>query len=145
MPGPDKIPRLGVSAAVWRDGRLLLVRRNKPPLLGVWSLPGGHVEWGETLREAAARELLEECGVSAALDQLVDSIDVIRRDDSGAVSAHYTITTFTGAWLRGEPSAGSDVDGVRWAGQGDLAALVVTPRLADVAAKAAAILGISFK
>jgi ADP-ribose pyrophosphatase YjhB (NUDIX family) len=145
MPLADQIPRLGVSACVWRDSRFLLVRRNKPPLVGVWSLPGGHVEWGETLREAAARELLEECGVMAQLDRLVDSFDVIRRDDAGAVASHYVITTFTGPWLSGEPAAMSDVNAVQWANAGDLAALATTPGLARIAGKAAELLEISLR
>jgi 8-oxo-dGTP diphosphatase len=145
MSGPIQVPRLGVSAAVWRDGRLLLVRRTKPPLIGVWSLPGGHVEWGETLRQAAARELMEECGVAAALDHLVDSIDVIRRDDAGLVRAHYTVTAFTGPWLSGEAKPGDDVDELRWADLAMLRAFATTPRLEEIAGKAAALIGIPFK
>ena len=145
MRRPDQIPRIGVSACVWRDERFLLVRRNKVPLVGVWSLPGGHVEWGETLRQAAVRELLEECGITAKLDHLVDSIDVIRRDANGTISAHYAVTAFTGPWLSGEPVARSDIDAVRWVERADLADFPLTPGLADIAVKAAALLGISFK
>jgi ADP-ribose pyrophosphatase YjhB (NUDIX family) len=145
MTGPIQVPRLGVSAAVWRGGKLLLVRRNKAPLIGVWSLPGGHVEWGETLRQAAARELMEECGVAAALDHLVDSIDVIRRDAAGTVEAHYMVTAFTGPWLSGEAVPGDDVDDVRWSDLAALHALPTTPRLAEIAGKAAALIGISVK
>ena len=75
-----QMPRLGVSACVWRDGKVLIARRAKPPLKGVWSLPGGHVEWGEALRDAARRELKEETGIEAELETIVDVADVIRRE-----------------------------------------------------------------
>lgn len=64
MAGEQQWPKLGVSASVWREGKVLLVQRAKPPL-GIWAFPGGHVEPGERLEEAAARELREETGLSA--------------------------------------------------------------------------------
>ena len=73
-------PRLGVSACVWRNGKMLIAKRSKPPFKGVWSLPGGHVELGEGLRDAARRELLEETGVEADLVTIIDVVEAIRRD-----------------------------------------------------------------
>ena len=75
-----QFPKLGVSAAIWRDGKVLLAQRGKEPLKGVWSLPGGSVEHGEEIRKAALRELKEETGVDAELFGVVDVADVIRRD-----------------------------------------------------------------
>ena len=70
MTGLQQVPKLGVSAAIWRDGKVLLVERAKPPK-GIWAFPGGHVELGETLEEAAARELQEETGMTARLQSLL--------------------------------------------------------------------------
>jgi 8-oxo-dGTP diphosphatase len=121
-----KIPRLGASACVWRDGLVLLVQRGKQPGKGLWSLPGGHVEWGETAHDAARRELFEETGVTAALDLRVDVFDAIRRDEAGRVLSHYLISVFTGAWMSGEARAGDDAGGVRWATLEELASLDMT-------------------
>lgn len=120
-------PRIGVSACVWRDGKVLLVERGKEPWKGKWSLPGGGLEFGETVREAAARELAEETGVTADLVKLVDVDDAVMRDATGKVIAHYSIICFTGHWLRGEPAASDDVTDVRWAERSILDELDMTP------------------
>jgi 8-oxo-dGTP diphosphatase len=108
------IPTLAVSACVWRAGEVLLIRRAKPPVTDAWSLPGGHVEAGETVAAAVARELLEETGVTARLDTLVGVYDVLPRDANGKLIAHYGICCFTGPWLSGEAQALSDAAEVRW-------------------------------
>jgi 8-oxo-dGTP diphosphatase len=110
---------------VWRDGRVLVARRSKPPLKGVWSLPGGHVELGETLRDAACRELCEETGIQADLTTIVDVAEVIRRNGN-QVTAHYAIVCFTGRWRGGEAHAGDDAEAVRWATPEELEALTMT-------------------
>ena len=120
-------PRLGASACVWRHGKVLLVQRGKEPWYGVWSLPGGAVEFGETAREAAHRELMEETGVTADLQRLVDIDDAIMRDPSGNVIKHYAIACFTGEWRSGEPIARDDAIAVRWARRDELDALAMTP------------------
>ncbi len=126
------VPRLAVSACVWRDGQVLLIRRAKPPLTDAWSLPGGHVEAGETVAEAAARELLEETGVTARLDTLVGVYDVLPRDADGKLLAHYAICCFTGPWLAGEAQAASDAAAVRWLAREDFGgvALIANVRVA---------------
>ncbi len=86
---------------------MLLVERGKGPR-GLWSLPGGHIEPGETARDAALRELHEETSVSAALEGLVDVHDVIARGSDGALRAHYVLAVYWGRWTNGEPRAGSD-------------------------------------
>jgi 8-oxo-dGTP diphosphatase len=124
-------PRIGVSACVWRDGKVLLVERGKEPWKGKWSLPGGSLEFGETVREAARRELAEETGIEAHLDRLVDIDDAIMRDATGVAVAHYSIACFTGYWLRGEARAQDDVARVQWAEIEALDRLDMTPGTAD--------------
>ena len=109
------LPLVGVSAVVLHDKTVLLVERGKPPWQGLWSLPGGHVEWGETLRAAAVREVLEETGIAVAIDRLVDTIDLINRDASGLISSHYALTVFAAHMVGGVLQSGSDAAGVTWA------------------------------
>ncbi|SRR5690606_4585339 len=129
-------PILGVSACVWRDGRVLLVRRGKAPNRDLWSLPGGHVELGERIRDAAARELFEETGVSADLVALADCVDIIRRDDAGRTVSHHVVVVFTGRWRAGEAAAGDDAAAVRWTGLDELDGLRMTEATADVIRRA---------
>jgi ADP-ribose pyrophosphatase YjhB (NUDIX family) len=106
-------PILAVSLAVFRAGRVLIARRAKAPLKGLYSLPGGVVEIGETLRAAALRELFEEVGVSAEIVAFNDFVEHIQSDDGG-VSAHYVIASFIGRWLAGEAQTGPEADAVLW-------------------------------
>lgn len=133
-------PRAGVSAAIFREGKILLGQRSKPPLTGVWSLPGGHIEPGEKAIDAARRELAEETGVEADIRGVADVVDVILRDGEGGMRAHYVITVFYGDWRKGEPVAGGDCMGVQWAGPGDLDGLTLTSGTADVIARIRALM-----
>lgn len=107
-------PRPAASIAVFRGASVLIVERGKGPVRGVWSLPGGHIEPGETAREAALRELAEETGVEADLAGLVDVHDVLIRSSEGTLSAHYVLCVFAGRWRAGEPSPGSDSAAARF-------------------------------
>ena len=101
-------PIVGVGAVVFRDDRILLIRRGKPPRMGDWSLPGGMQEIGETVFEAAAREVQEETGVTISDIALIDVVDSITRDGDARVQFHYTLVDVVAKWRSGEPAGGSD-------------------------------------
>ncbi len=108
-------PIVGIGVVVLKGDRVLLIRRGKPPNAGSWSLPGGAQELGETVEQAARRELLEETGVTVGLLELLAVIDNIRPDPAGRVRYHYTIIDFAAPWVAGEPQAGSDAGAAEWA------------------------------
>ena len=139
MTEADPRPLVGVSTVVHHDGKVLLVERSKPPWQGRWSLPGGHVEWGETLRDAAVREVLEETGVTIAILGLVDTIDVINRDEGGAVRSHYALTVFLGRLISGVPQPGSDAAAVMWADPAQLMELPLLPGTREAVQRAQAV------
>ena len=93
---------------VWKDDHVLLIQRGKEPMRGSWSIPGGSHDIGETVREAAVREVMEETGVTIALGPIIDVIDTVRRDDDGRIRTHYTLVDFAAIWVSGEPVAGDD-------------------------------------
>ena len=132
----DPPPRPAVSAAIFRGRQVLLGQRSKPPLQGVWSLPGGHMEAGEEACAAVTRELLEETGVTADILGVAEIADVIVKGADGSVRARYEITVFFGIWASGEPRAGSDCQAVRWADRHALDALELTDGTAEIVAKA---------
>ena len=93
---------------------MLIVERGKPPIRGIWSLPGGHIEPGETAKAAAAREVMEETGVTCEILGLADVHDVIFKDGAGALRLHYVLAVFHGRWISGEPVAASDTRDARF-------------------------------
>lgn len=107
-------PWIGVGVVVYREDQVLLIQRGKPPRIGQWSLPGGVQEVGETVREAAHREVMEETGVEIELLGLVDVIDSMRHDDAGRVHFHYTLVDMAAEWRAGEPRGGDDAMGAKW-------------------------------
>ncbi|MEQ9198335.1 MAG: NUDIX hydrolase, partial [Rhodospirillales bacterium] len=103
---------------------VLLVRRGTPPRVGQWSIPGGGQELGETVAEAAVREVLEETGISITVKGLIDVVDLIRPSedpDRTGIEFHYTLIDLAAVWLEGEPVAGDDVTEARWVPTNDLA------------------------
>jgi 8-oxo-dGTP diphosphatase len=137
MTTSQQLPRLGTSACVWKDGKVLLVQRAKPPL-GLWSLPGGQVEFGETALEAAQRELLEESGVTADLTVFVGLYEVIRKNPP----FHYAIACYGGFWTAGEASASTDALDARWMAPSELDQLDLAPNVPAAVARAQDLLGL---
>ena len=131
-------PILAASTAVFRDGLVLIARRARAPMAGVYSLPGGVVEVGETLRQAAARELAEEVGVEADILAFIDHVEPIMREGD-SVRAHFVIATFVGRWRRGEPRLSAEADAVAWIDPKAIGDYRTTPELPWIIAKAAAI------
>lgn len=107
-------PKIGALAVVLHEGQVLLVQRSKQPDAGLWGFPGGHVEWGETVLEAAARELLEETGVVANPLRYIDNLDLLGRDDTGKVLSHYLLVGVLCRYQSGTPAAADDALDARW-------------------------------
>ena len=97
-----------------RERRLLLVRRRNPPDAGLWGCPGGKIECGETIEDAATRELREETGLLARALHLLTPFDVIRRGDEGQLIAHFILLPVLCQWLSGTPTAASDALDGAW-------------------------------
>ena len=119
-------PVIGVSALVRRDGKVLLVRRGRPPAAGLWSLPGGKVEFGERLEAAAIREIREETGIDIEGLARIDMAEIITRDNAGAVDWHAVLVVFSGRYVGGEVRAGDDAAEARWVTSAGLAELTLT-------------------
>ncbi len=119
---PDR-PYVGVGIVVFRGDEVLLVERAKPPIRNRWSIPGGAQEIGETVHEAALRELMEETGLEADIIGLIDVVDSITRDQDSRIRFHYTLVDFAAEWRSGEAAAADDVGAVRWVPLADLEAM----------------------
>lgn len=107
-------PIAGVGVVVRKGNQVLLIRRGKPPRQGEWGIPGGALELGETWRQAAVREVREECGIEIMLGDVVDVVDIVVRDGDERVQYHYAIVDFAAEYLSGDLHAASDVLDARW-------------------------------
>lgn len=113
-------PRPAVSIMVFRDDQVLLGQRSKAPMRGIWSLPGGRIEPGETVHAAGLRELAEETGVVAEIVGQAGTRDIIQTNEEGVLTAHYVLSVLIGRWLDGEAIADSDCMDVAWVPVGSL-------------------------
>jgi len=130
-------PVVGVGVVCLRGAEVLLIRRGKPPRAGEWSLPGGRIEWGESARAAALRELREETGVEAELLGLVDVVDGLFSGPDGVVARHYVLVDYAARWLSGEPQAGDDALEARFHPLADVPGLGMWGETVRVIAEAA--------
>lgn len=112
--------RVGVGAVVRRGDTVLLVRRARAPCAGEWAIPGGKVRWGEPMRVAAEREILEETGIRIRAGRPIYTFEHIEHDATGEVLFHYVIVDFAGEYLGGEPRAGDDAADARWVALAEL-------------------------
>ncbi len=129
-------PELSVSVAVFRDGKVLLAQRMFEPYAGYYSLPGGRVERGETLREAALRELMEEVQIKADIVDFVDHVELCEYDKTGNTLFHAVIAVFLAIWTEGEAQTGAEVSQVLWYDPLLPEAILMTPNLMTVLSKA---------
>ena len=132
---PDR-PIVGVGAVIVDQGRVLLVKRGSPPLLGEWSLPGGVVELGETLRAAAEREALEETGLIVKAGEVLEVLDRIIPGKDAAPQYHYVLIDFLCIVKGGELRAGGDAADVHWAAESELAQFKLEQPAVQVVRKA---------
>ena len=132
-------PFLAVSAAIFRDGKVLIVRRARKPALNLYSLPGGAVEVGESLIDAVVREVREETQIDIEPVALAGHREAIVRDKEGRVERHFVILSFASRWLQGKPVLNSELDDARWIDPVELSAYRTTEGLAEIVAAAAAL------
>jgi ADP-ribose pyrophosphatase YjhB (NUDIX family) len=131
---PDK-PLVGVGAVIVQDNRVLLIRRGQAPLLGQWSLPGGVLECGETLREATIREAQEETGLFVEVGEMLGVYERVIRADDERVRYHYVLIDFLCRPVSGDLEAGSDAADVRWFTREELPPLNLAFDASDVVLK----------
>ncbi len=132
---PDR-PILAVSAAIIRDGRVLVARRNRGPAHGMWTLPGGVVEAGEALTEALVREIDEETRLRIEPVALAGHREVMVRDAGGKIERHFVILCFAARWIAGEPVLNEELAEAKWLRPAELASLQTTEGLAAIVAAA---------
>lgn len=132
-------PQLAVSAAIFRDNKVLLVRRARSPAKGFYSLPGGRVEFGETLHAALHREVTEETALKIEIAGLAAWREVM---PTAAGSGHYVILSFAARWSAGEPDLNEELDHYRWLAPDGLGELKVTDGLPEVIEAARLVLGV---
>ena len=121
-------PRVAVGAVVIHDQKILLVKRKNPPAQGQWTIPGGHVQLGETLQMAAEREIAEETGILIRANEPVYIFDQIVRDKNGAVLFHYVIVDLAAELMGGILTPGDDALDAAWLGSQQLQSCNINPK-----------------
>ena len=135
------LPILAVSAAIIRDGKVLIVRRAaRPPAAGLYTLPGGVVEVGETLTDAVVREIREETALTIEPVALAGYREAIGKDDDGRVRRHFVILPFAARWIAGEPVLNEELTEALWLEPAAVAGLKTTDGLAEIVENAMAIM-----
>jgi ADP-ribose pyrophosphatase len=121
-----------VGVVVLKGSRVLLVLRGREPSRGKWSIPGGVIELGETISDAARREVMEECGLEIEVGDVIAVRDAIVNDVEGRIRFHYVLVDVVARWAGGELAAGSDIDDARWASEEELSTFDLTDGLLPV-------------
>ena len=129
-------PYLAVSAAIFRDGKVLIVRRGRAPAKGIYTLPGGGVELGETLEQAVVREVREETALDVEPVALAGYREAIAHDAEGRIERHFVILPFAARWIGGEISLNEELAEAHWLDPAALAGLKTTEGLAMIVAAA---------
>jgi len=127
-------PRVAVGAVVFREGRVLLVRRGRPPAKGLWAIPGGRVELGETLSGAAEREIREETGLVIRAGKPIFIFDVVERDPDGRVRFHYVIVDLAAEYVSGELRPGDDALEARWISPREMEDMAISRKTVELLA-----------
>jgi 8-oxo-dGTP diphosphatase len=122
---PDR-PVVGIGAVVIRDGKVLLIRRGVAPGRGLWAVPGGSLELGETLQQGAEREILEETGITIRAREPIYAFDFFERDPDGRIRFHFVIVDLAADYIRGDVKGADDALEARWLAPGDLDHLPVS-------------------
>ncbi len=130
-------PLIGVGAAVFRDDSALLIKRGNSPLYGTWSLPGGRVKPFESLKDAAVREVKEECGIDIDVLDLIKLFEYIERGPDGRVKYHYIVFDFNAVYAEGMLKQSSDALEARWVHIDELCRYGLTDAVVDVIKKGA--------
>jgi len=121
------LPRVAVASVVFREGKVLLVKRANEPSQGMWAVPGGSVKPGETLRAAVERETREETGLKVIAGDPVHVFDLIEKDAGGRLKFHYVIIDLAAEYLGGELCAGDDAEEAGWISPSELCRITITP------------------
>ena len=132
---PDR-PLVGVGAVIAHEGRVVIVQRGTEPLRGQWSVPGGALETGETLRQCAVREALEETGLQVEAGEVLEVFDAIYAEPDGRILYHYVLIDFACKLVGGDLRAGGDAVQATWITLDELARFQIAETAQKVIAKA---------
>jgi len=130
------MPRLGVGVVVFDREKVLLIKRNQEPALGLWTVPGGLVELGETLETAANREVAEECGIIVKLMDYIDYFEFIELNDADRIKYHYVVIEFFALYAGGQLQVASDAGQARWFLRDEVSSITTTEKTIALLKKA---------
>ena len=148
MPSHEKVkserqypsfPRVGIGALIFKDNRILLIKRGQEPSKGKWTVPGGLVELGERLSETVQREIYEECNIRIRVLDRLGIFEFIETDQQKDVRFHYIVIDYLADYVAGELKAGSDIDEARWVELDKTDELDITDSIKPLIQKAIAI------
>ena len=129
-------PMVGVGAVVWDGNRVLLARRGKPPAQGIWSLPGGLIELGESAAEAVRREVREECGIEVEVGDLLGVFEPVFRESDGRIRYHYVVVDYLAYYRSGDLRIGDDAADAHWVAPADLPGYPLSEAARDMIGRA---------